>query len=159
MPQDVVLFRGDVRENIAYRAPYVDDEIIIRASKLAGVDDFVKRHPAGYGFQISENGQNLSGGQRQSIGIARALLLDAPFLLLDEPTNTMDGTSEQALLKNLKQVELNTTLLLVTHKMSLLALVDRLLVVEDGQLVADGEKNTVLKSLQKKASSNIGKEA
>jgi len=159
VPQDVVLFRGDVRENIAYRAPYVDDEIIIRASKLAGVDDFVKRHPAGYGFQISENGQNLSGGQRQSIGIARALLLDAPFLMLDEPTNTMDGTSEQALLKNLKQVELNTTLLLVTHKMSLLALVDRLLVVEDGQLVADGEKNTVLKSLQNKASSNIGKEA
>lgn len=159
VPQDVVLFRGDVRENIAYRAPYVEDDVIIRASKLAGVDEFIKRHPAGYALQVSENGQNLSGGQRQSIGVARALLLDAPFLLLDEPTNTMDGTTEQKLLKNLKQVELNTTFLLVTHKMSLLALVDRLLVVEDGQLVADGDKNTVLKSLQQKASSNAQKEA
>ncbi|MEO9275910.1 type I secretion system permease/ATPase [Marinomonas sp. 5E14-1] len=154
VPQDVVLFRGDIRENIAYRAPYVEDDVIIRASKLAGVDDFVKRHPAGYGLQISESGHNISGGQRQSIGIARALLLDAPFLLLDEPTNTLDGTTEQALLKNLKQVELNTTFLLVTHKMSLLVLVDRLLVLEDGKLVADGEKNAVLKSLQKKTPSN-----
>lgn len=159
VPQDVVLFRGDVRENIAYRAPYVEDDVIMRAAKLAGVDDFIKRHPAGYGLQISENGQNLSGGQRQSIAIARALLLDAPFLLLDEPTNTMDGTTEQALLKNLQQIELNTTVLLVTHKMSLLALVNRLLVIEDGQLVADGEKNTVLKSLQQKTSSSTQAES
>lgn len=159
VPQDVVLFRGDVRENIAYRAPYVEDEVIMHAAKLSGVDDFIKRHPAGYGLQISENGQNLSGGQRQSIGIARALLLDAPFLLLDEPTNTMDGTTELTLLKNLKQIELNTTFLLVTHKMSLLALVNRILVIEDGQLVADGEKNAVLKSLQQKTSSSAESES
>lgn len=131
----------------------------MHAAKLSGVDDFIKRHPAGYGLQISENGQNLSGGQRQSIGIARALLLDAPFLLLDEPTNTMDGTTELTLLKNLKQIELNTTFLLVTHKMSLLALVNRILVIEDGQLVADGEKNAVLKSLQQKTSSSAESES
>lgn len=150
VPQDVVLFRGNVRENIAYRAPYVEDDVILRASRLAGVDAFIKRHSAGYGLQVNENGQNLSGGQRQSIGIARALLLDAPFLLMDEPTNTMDGTTEQALIKNLKQAKLNSTFLLVTHKMSLMALVDRLLVLEDGAIVADGQKEHVLEYLKKR---------
>lgn len=159
VPQDVVLFRGDVRENIAYRAPYVEDDVIIHAAKLAGVDDFIKRTSAGYGLQVSENGQNLSGGQRQSIGIARALLLDAPFLLMDEPTNTMDGTTEHLLIKNLKQAKLESTLLLVTHKMSLMGLIDRLLVLEDGCIVADGAKEDVIEYLRKKKSSPDSAEA
>ncbi|WP_044410513.1 type I secretion system permease/ATPase [Thiomicrospira microaerophila] len=148
VPQDVVLFSGDIRQNIAYRAPYVEDEVILRAAKVAGVDEFVKRHPKGYGFELNEGGTNLSGGQRQSIGIARALLLDAPFLLLDEPTNAMDSKTEQDLLSRLAQHQSTSTLLLVTHKMTVLQLVDRVLVIEQGRLVVDGEKQVVLKKLQ-----------
>lgn len=151
VPQDVVLFRGDVRDNIAYRAPYVEDHLILKAAKLAGVDDFVKRHPSGYAMAINEGGSNLSGGQRQSIGIARALLLDAPILLLDEPTNAMDGTTEQKLLERLRGHLGDATMLLVTHKMNLLALVERLLVIEEGRLVADGPKQQVLEELKKAA--------
>lgn len=144
VPQDVVLFRGDVRENIAYRAPYVEDAVILKAARVAGVDDFVKRHPSGYGLAINEGGSNLSGGQRQSIGIARALLLDAPILLMDEPTNAMDGTTEQRLIERLRLAQPEATTLLVTHKMNLLTLVERLLVIEDGKVVADGPKKEVL---------------
>lgn len=151
VPQDVVLFSGDIRTNIAYRAPYVEDEVILRAAVVAGVDDFVRRHPMGYGFVVNEGGTNLSGGQRQSIGIARALLLDAPFLLLDEPSNAMDTKTEQLLLQRLASQQRNATLLLVTHKSSVLQLVDRLLVIENGQLVADGEKQQILNRMQKQA--------
>lgn len=151
VPQDVVLFRGDVRENIVYRAPFVEDDALLKASKLAGVDDFVRRHPSGYGLAINEGGSNLSGGQRQSIGIARALLLDAPFMLMDEPTNAMDGKTEQTLIQRLKTIQSNSTTLLVTHKMSLLTLVDRLLVLEDGQLLSDGPKDKVLQDLNAKS--------
>lgn len=151
VPQDVVLFRGDVRENIAYRAPFVSDEVILKAARISGVDDFVKRHPSGYGLLLNEGGTNLSGGQRQSIGIARALLLDAPILLLDEPTNAMDSKTEQGLIARLTQSAQDCTTLVVTHKTSLLALVDRLLVVEQGKVVADGDKQTVLDSLHKKS--------
>jgi ATP-binding cassette, subfamily C, bacterial LapB len=151
VPQDVVLFRGDIRQNIAYRAPYVEDEVILHASKMAGVDDFVKQHPKGYGFEVSEGGSNLSGGQRQSIGIARALLLDAPFLLLDEPTNGMDTKSEQLLLQRLAKAYSGETLLLVTHKASVLQLVDRLIVMENGCVVTDGDKLSVLQRLQANA--------
>lgn len=159
VPQDVVLFKGDVRENIAFRAPYVDDDIILKASKIAGVDDFIRRHPSGYGLQITENGSNLSGGQRQSIGIARALLLDAPFLLMDEPTNAMDGKTEQKLLQRLKTTPFDCTLVLVTHKMSLLALTERLIVLEDGKVFADGAKQTVLKLLQQETKPETKQEA
>lgn len=151
VPQDVVLFSGDIRQNIAYRAPYVEDERIISAATLAGVDDFVKRHPMGYGFIVNEGGTNLSGGQRQSIGIARALLLDAPFLLLDEPTNAMDTKTEQILLSRLVEQKQFNTLLLVTHKASILELVDRVLVMDNGQVIADGEKNQILTRMQNQA--------
>ncbi|WP_321277172.1 type I secretion system permease/ATPase [Thiomicrorhabdus indica] len=150
VPQDVFLFRGDIRENIVYRAPFVEDDVLLKASKLAGVDDFVRKHPSGYGLAVNEGGSNLSGGQRQSIGIARALLLDAPFLMMDEPTNAMDGKTEQKLIQRLQKVQSDATTLLVTHKMSLLVLVDRLLVLEDGKLLSDGPKDEVLQSLNAK---------
>ncbi len=149
VPQDITLFRGDIRENIAYRAPFVEDQMILNAARVAGVDDFVRRHPSGYGLLLNEGGTNLSGGQRQSVGIARALLLDAPVLMMDEPTSAMDSQTEQRLIKRLKPVVSAKTTLVVTHKTSLLTLVDRLLVFEQGKLVADGEKQTVLASLHR----------
>lgn len=155
VPQDVVLFSCDIRQNIAYRAPYVSDEVILKAAVTAGVDDFVKRHPMGYGFVVNEGGTNISGGQRQSIGIARALLLDAPFLLMDEPTNAMDAKTEQLLLQRLAKQQQATTLFVVTHKASVLQLVDRVLVFENGQLVADGEKQLILNRMQDQAEQAI----
>ncbi|BBP44250.1 type I secretion system permease/ATPase [Thiosulfativibrio zosterae] len=148
VPQEITLFKGDVKQNIAYRAPFVDDDDIIKAAKLAGVDDFVKRHPSGYSMAISEGGASLSGGQRQSIGVARALLLDTPIFLFDEPTNAMDAKTEQALIDRLKQGILKNTTIVVTHKMSLLQLVDRLIVLDNGSIIADGPKATVLEALK-----------
>ncbi len=148
VPQDVTLFRGDVRDNISYRAPYVDDDTILNASKLAGVDEFVKRHPSGYSLNVNEGGSSLSGGQRQSIGVARALLLDSPIYLFDEPTNAMDAKTEQQMIDRLKRATITSTTLLVTHKMSLLQLAERLIVMEGGKLVADGNKQTVLEALK-----------
>lgn len=148
VPQDVTLFSGDVRENIAYRAPYVEDAEILRAARLAGVDDFVKTHPSGYSLPINEGGGSLSGGQRQSIGVARALLLDSPIYLFDEPTNAMDAKTEQSMIDRLKNGTIENTSIVVTHKMSLLQLVDRLIVMDSGKIVADGPKTTVLEALK-----------
>ncbi|MBN2647863.1 MAG: type I secretion system permease/ATPase [Thiotrichales bacterium] len=146
--QDVTLFSGDVRDNIAYRAPFIEDSKILEAARIAGVDDFIKRHPAGYSMKITEGGKSLSGGQRQSIGVARALLVDAPIYLLDEPTNAMDAKSEQTLIERLKENLSHNTMMVVTHKMSILQLTDRLMVMENSKLVADGPKATVLEALK-----------
>jgi ATP-binding cassette subfamily C protein LapB len=148
VPQDVMLFKGDIRENIAYRAPYVEDDKILHAAKVAGVDDFVKQHPSGYSMPISEGGKSLSGGQRQSIGVARALLLDTPIFLFDEPTNAMDAKTEQIMINRLKEGMQKHTSIVVTHKMSLLQLVDRLIVLDNAQVIADGPKETVLEALK-----------
>ncbi len=148
VPQDVTLFRGDVRDNISYKAPYIDDQHILQAAKLSGVDDFIKQHPSGYSLKIEEGGKSLSGGQRQSIAVARALLIDAPIYLFDEPTNAMDAKTEQNMIDRLKKNTLNRTLVLVTHKMSLLQLVDRLMVMDNGKIIADGPKQSVLDALK-----------
>ncbi|MFC4351010.1 type I secretion system permease/ATPase [Fodinicurvata halophila] len=149
MMQDVTLFYGTVRENIALGFPQADDALILRASKLAGVDDFVGAHPDGYDMVISERGQNLSGGQRQAISLARALLTDPPTLVLDEPTSAMDVASEQAMIGRLKEVlDTGRTLILATHRTSLLNLVDRLIVLDRGRLVADGPRDEIIARLR-----------
>ncbi len=148
VPQEVTLFSGDVRENIAYKAPYIEDESILKAAKIAGVDDFIKTHPSGYSLKINEGGTSLSGGQRQSIGVARALLTPAPIYLFDEPTNSMDSSTEATLIQRLKENTIENTLVVVTHKMNILQLVDRLIVIENGKLVAIGQKDTVLEALK-----------
>jgi len=146
-PQDVVLFAGSVRENIALGAPGASDAAVRRAALAAGVEEFIAQHPQGYDFQLGERGDGLSGGQRQAIAIARALIDDPPILLLDEPTSSMDNAAETALRARLAALAHGKTLLLVTHRASLLPLVDRLIVLERGQVVADGPKQKVLDAL------------
>lgn len=148
VPQDVMLFKGTLKENIAYRAPFVEDSEILKAAQIAGVNDFAKLHPSGYSMAINEGGKSLSGGQRQSIGVARALLLDTPIFLFDEPTNAMDAKTEQTMIDRLKEGTLKNTTIVVTHKMSLLQLIDRLIVMDNGKIIADGPKSPVLEALK-----------
>lgn len=147
--QDAHLFFGSIKDNIAIGAPYVDEESVIRAATVAGVDSFVRSHPHGYDMQVGENGRYLSGGQRQSVAIARALLMNPPILVLDEPTSHMDNSTENTFKMRLAQILPGKTLLLVTHRNSMLSLVDRLIVVDGGKIVADGPKATVLDALMK----------
>ncbi|HIP44080.1 MAG TPA: type I secretion system permease/ATPase [Sulfurospirillum arcachonense] len=147
VPQDVNLFRGSVKNNIIYKAPYVNDDQMLRASKLAGVDDFVKLHPKGYDMPVGERGDGLSGGQKQAIAIARAFLLDAPMMLLDEPTNSVDNVMESKIRANLSKNLVGKTTILITHKSSILSLVDRLIILDNGKLVIDGKRDEVLRKL------------
>jgi ATP-binding cassette subfamily C protein LapB len=147
VPQDIILFYGSVKENITFGAPYADDMSILRAAKIAGVTDFVSRHPQGFDMPVGERGEKLSGGQRQAIAIARALLLDPPILVLDEPTNMMDNRTEEVFKNELMRQTKDKTLILVTHKGSLLSLVDRLILLDGGKIVADGPRDLVLKAL------------
>lgn len=148
VPQDVTLFRGSVRENIVLGTSDVDDSDIIRAAKLSGVSDFVGKNPKGYDLEVGENGRNLSGGQRQTIAMARAILLDPPILVLDEPSSAMDAKTETHLRGQLGRILRGKTLLLVTHRASLLALIERVIVIDEGTIIADGPKATVLEALQ-----------
>jgi len=150
--QDIVLFSGTVKENLIYRAPHADDEMILKAAKISGVLDFVNKHPKGFDMPVGERGSMLSGGQRQSIAIARAVLLDSPIVILDEPSSSMDNATEQTVIKNLKEYLEGKTLLLVTHKSSLLQLVDRMILFEDGKKVLDDTKENVLNKLGGKRS-------
>jgi ATP-binding cassette subfamily C protein LapB len=146
--QDNYLFYGSIRDNIAFGAPYVDGPAILSAANLAGVTDFVKGHPAGFDWQVGERGMNLSGGQRQAVTIARALLLDPDILILDEPTSAMDNNAELLLRQRMKESLADKTLLLFTHRTSLLELVERVVIMEAGKIVADGPKAEVLKALK-----------
>ncbi len=149
VPQDIQLFSGTLRDNLVSGARYAEDELVLQAAELAGVHEFVRLHPKGYELQVGERGQNLSGGQRQNVALARALLLDPPILLLDEPTSSMDNTGEERLKQRLAAVIGNKTLLLVTHRASMLSLVDRLVIVDRGQIIADGPKGSVMEALKK----------
>jgi len=147
VPQDIMLFRGSVRDNIALHAPYVDDASVVRAAEIAGVAEFVNRPTKGFELQVGERGEALSGGQRQAIAIARAELLAPPLLLLDEPTSAMDSRSEEQFKKRLAMQLDGRTLILISHRASLLSLVSRLIVVDQGKIVADGPKEQVLANL------------
>lgn len=147
VPQDIHLFRGTIKENILSGARFYDDDAMIRAARLSGTDEFVRQHPRGYEMAVAERGLGLSGGQRQSVGIARALVNDPEILLLDEPSNAMDQTSEQHLIDNIKGYIEGKTLLMVTQKLSTLVLTERLIVMHNGTVVQDGPRDAVLKAL------------
>jgi ATP-binding cassette subfamily C protein LapB len=149
VPQDITLFRGSVRENIIMGHPDVDDEAILRAAQLSGVSEIVKKHSAGFDMPVGEQGRSLSGGQRQTVALARAVLHDPPILILDEPSSSMDARTERRLCNNLKSILEGKTLLLVTHRASLLTLVDRVIVLDNGSIRADGPKDNILEAIQR----------
>lgn len=146
--QDPVLFYGTLKHNLTMGAPYATDEEMLAAARISGVDQFASRHPDGYDMIISERGESLSGGQRQSIAVARAVLNRPSVLLLDEPSSHMDNQSEMALRARLKDICADKTVILVTHRTALLDLVDRLIVMDNGRIVADGPKEQVVTALK-----------
>ena len=146
--QDSMLFFGTLRENIGIRAPYADDRALLAAAELAGLTEFVNRHPEGFDMVVAERGESLSGGQRQAIAIARAVLLDPAVLLFDEPTSAMDFSSENTLKDRIRKFAEQKTMVIVTHRTSLMDLADRIIVMDDGVVVADGPKDRVIAALQ-----------
>ncbi|MBT7878809.1 MAG: type I secretion system permease/ATPase, partial [Gammaproteobacteria bacterium] len=143
VPQEISLFSGTVRENIVLGTPLATDEAVLEAARVAGILDFLNTHPEGFDLEVGERGERLSGGQRQGIAIARAIINRAPILVLDEPTASIDNTAEMLFLKHFFEYAKNRTLLLVTHKTSMLSLVDRLIVLNDGKIIADGPRDEV----------------
>jgi len=147
VPQDVHLFKGTLKDNIISSERHPSDEEVIRASIVSGTYEFVHTHPKGYEMPIGERGAGLSGGQRQSVGVARALLGSSKIILMDEPSNSMDQTSEKKLINHLKVEVKNKTMILVTQKLTLLDLADRVMVMHQSKLILDGPKSEVTKKL------------
>jgi len=148
VPQDIMLFRGTVRDNVVMGAPDIDDNDIMRASEISVLDSFVKKQPMGFDSEIGEFGRGLSGGQRQCVAMARALLTDPPVLVLDEPTSNMDSRTEMQIRSNLTKTIAGKTVIMITHRASLLELVDRIIIIDNGKVVADGPRATVLEALK-----------
>ena len=151
VPQEPFLFMGSIKDNITIGEQYATDEQILKASKVSGVHDFLGKHESGYDLIVGERGEGLSGGERQSVTLARAILSNPNILVLDEPTNMMDELSENSFKQKLKTIIEDKTVVIVTHKPSLLSIVDRLIVVEDGKIVADGPKEKIIASFGNKA--------
>ncbi|MBX3687066.1 MAG: type I secretion system permease/ATPase [Rhodocyclaceae bacterium] len=147
VPQDVVLFHGDIRENILLGASDVSDADLLQAIRGACLEDTLAQLPQGLGSEVGERGERLSGGQRQAVAIARALVRRPRLLLLDEPSSMMDPATEFQLIQNLRKVP-DMTMLLVTHRTAMLPLVDRLVVLDQGMVVADGPRDEILRQLQ-----------
>jgi len=145
---DLPLLAGSLRDNLTLGARYVSDARMLEVAELTGVGELARQHPQGFDRPVGERGQLLSGGQRQAVLLARALLLDPPIMLLDEPTSHMDNSSEEALRQRLQAWMPGKTLLLVTHRTSMLSLVDRLVVLDNGKVVADGPKDAVIDALR-----------
>lgn len=141
--QDNVLLTGSIRENIKLGREDVGDEEMIRASKMALAHDFVSRSPLGYDLILADRGEGLSGGQRQAIAMARALIGRPPVLVFDEPTSSVDADSEAELIANLRGEFVGRTLVLITHRPSLLALVDRVVMLSRGRVVMDGTPESI----------------
>jgi ATP-binding cassette subfamily C protein LapB len=146
VPQDVILFHGTIRENIQLGAANVSDAELLRAVRLACLEETLAQLPEGLASEVGERGERLSGGQRQAVAIARALVHKPRLLLLDEPSSMMDPATENKLIKQLRELK-DTTLLLVTHRTALLPLVDRLVVLDQGRVIVDGPRDEVLRRL------------
>jgi len=146
--QEIVLFHGTLKDNIIIKNPEADDTRILKACHYSGVDEIIKKHPHGFDMAISERGDNLSQGQRQSVGIARALIDEHPIYLMDEPTSAFDSKHEKQLITKLKDATKDSTLILITQRLSLLSMVDRIIVFQNGRIYADDTKENILKMLE-----------
>lgn len=156
VPQDVTLFYGSLRDNLTIAAPTADDAAVLKAAEVGGILEFVNNHPKGFDMTVGERGESLSGGQRQAVAIARSTINDPPILLMDEPTGSMDHSSEEEIKQRLRTFAAGKTLIVVTHRTSLLELVDRIIVIDGGKVVADGPKSQVVEALRQ---GRIGKAA
>jgi ATP-binding cassette, subfamily C, bacterial LapB len=147
--QDSELFSGSLRDNIMMGVPGATAEQFVHACRISGVEDFATKHPLGFGMQIGERGQALSGGQRQAVTLARVLLLNPQVIFLDEPSGAMDLASERILVGHLRRARRpDQTLIIATHRYSMLDIVDRLIVLAAGRVAADGPKTKVLEALK-----------
>jgi len=151
LSQDIELIRGSIRENIILKNPQAEDDKILKAAKIAGVDLFVNKMPKGFDTPVGEQGHFMSGGQRQCIALARTVLLEEPIIILDEPTNSMDNTTESIIRERLYEFTRDRTLILTTHKAPMLELVERLVVIEDGRVIMDGPKEKVIEALKERS--------
>lgn len=152
MSQDTVLVNDSVRANIVNGSENIDPAWLAKIANISGVSDIVQRHPQGFNLPVGPRGEHLSGGERQAVGLARTLATNPKILLLDEPTSAMDNTTEAALIRKLPEILADRTLILATHRMQLLRLVDRIIWIENGTIMADGPRDQVLQNLQSKAS-------
>ena len=148
VPQDVTLFHGTLRDNLTLAHRGIEDSSLVRAAEQSALIDFVNRHPQGFDMPISERGDSVSGGQRRCIALARSLVHTPGILFFDEPTGSMDNTTEAVIKKELMSYLPGRTLLLVTHRNALLELVDRIIVIDGGRIVADGGRDAVLDALK-----------
>ncbi|MGE5195802.1 MAG: ABC transporter ATP-binding protein [Anaerolineae bacterium] len=144
IPQDPVLFHRTLRENICYGKPEATEAEIIRAAKLAHCDEFIRNIPNGYAAKVGERGTKLSGGEKQRIAIARAILVDAPILILDEATSALDSVTERYIQDSLEQLMQNRTTIVIAHRLSTLSRMDRILVFDQGKIVEEGTHTTLL---------------
>lgn len=149
VPQDVTLFRGTLKDNVLLKAPLSDNDALLKASEVAGLSGLVNGHAQGFDLPIGEHGKGLSGGQRQSVAIARAVVGDPKILLFDELTSAMDNQTESTVMERIREFSQNKTMILCTHRASLLSLVDRIVVMDDGRVIADGPKDKVLDALKR----------
>lgn len=145
--QDNILLAGSVRDNISLDRPLVDGDEMMRVAQISGTHDFMGRIVNGYDLRLSDRGEGLSGGQRQSIAIARALAGRPPVLLFDEPSSAMDAQTEADLIRRLEPEVAGRSLMLITHRTSLLRLVERIVVLDQGRIVADGPRDVILQRL------------
>ncbi|MDG6080238.1 type I secretion system permease/ATPase [Erythrobacter litoralis] len=145
--QEPALFSGSIRENIVLERPYIDDDEMLRAARVSGTDLFVSNIANGYDLKLVDRGEGLSGGQRQSVAIARALAGKPPIMVMDEPSSAMDAQSEGDLIVRLDDELAGRTLVVVTHRQPLLRLVDRIIIMDRGKVVADGPRDEVLAKL------------
>lgn len=146
--QDTHLFYGTMRDNLTITSPHADDAAVLAAAHTGGIDEFVNAHPKGFDLLVGERGETLSGGQKQGVGIARALLGRSVIVLLDEPTSAMDHSTEELVKKRLMEATAGKTAVLITHRSTLFDMADRLIVIDSGRLVADGPKDQVVEALR-----------
>jgi ABC-type multidrug transport system fused ATPase/permease subunit len=142
--QETVLFRGTIRENIAYGRPGASDDEIVAAAKIANADEFISRMPHGYDSMVGERGDTLSGGQRQRIGIARAVVRNSPIMILDEPTAALDPESEALVIEALRRLMQGRTVIMIAHRLSTIRDADKIIVLKDGVVAEQGSNDELI---------------
>ena len=146
--QDNHLFFGSLRDNITLRMPHADDKAVLDAARIGGISEFVNAHPKGFDLEVGERGDTLSGGQRQGVGIARAFVTRPSIVLLDEPTSAMDHSGEEHVKRRIMEATTDKTVIVISHRNAMLDIVNRLIVIDGGQVVADGSKEDVTAALR-----------